>query len=224
MGRCYSVRDYGLSSFKAVSGVAFRVTYLPGCAVLSIDIVPESRSGYTPIAVTSTSSAALTLSYGAVDTVPYTLPAPTCIERIKSVAGGQPIRHVLDCITSEESAAVCFSAIARTGGRYACLEGLPAAWRTRRAIQVKEVMGFEGLGARIDLGDTPYSRDANPRLAAICAAWTEEMQWALDAGQIRCHPIREVAGRWEGILEGLELLQKGEVRGQKLVVRITTVQ
>jgi len=95
-------------------------------------------------------------------------------------------------------------------------------WRTRRAIKVKEVMGFEGLGFRIDLGDNSYSRDANPELAAICAAWTEEMQWALDAGKIRCHPIREMPGQWEGILDGLHLLQKGDIRGQKLVVRIAT--
>lgn len=81
-------------------------------------------------------------------------------------------------------------------------------------------MGFEGLGARIDLGDTPYSREANPELAAVCASWTAEMQWALDAAKIRCHPIREVPGQWEGILEGLELLQRGDIRGQKLVVRI----
>lgn len=161
------------------------------------------------------------MEYGAVRTAAYT--SPTCAETIRSLAGGAPIRHVLDCITNAESVAICFAAMARTGGRYACLEGLDESWRTRRAIHTKEVMGFEGLGIRIDLGPTSYSREANQELFEICARWTTEMQSILDAGLIRTHPIREVSGQWEGIIDGLAMLQRGEVRGQKLVVRVATL-
>ena len=111
--------------------------------------------------------------------------------------------------------------MARTGGRYACLEEVDDSFRTRRAIRIKEVMGYEGLGVRIDLGATSYSREANQELFDVTVQVTGEMQALLDANMVKPHPVREVTGQqWEGIADGLGMLQRGEVRGQKLVVRI----
>ncbi|KAH8820159.1 hypothetical protein F5884DRAFT_763061 [Xylogone sp. PMI_703] len=203
-------------------------------------------SGYIPIAVTShlPASSSLAMKYGAVDTAAYT--SPTCNQTIRTLAAGAPIRYALDCITSAESVSICFASIARTGGRYACLENLNDAWRTRsrQIVNTKEVMGYEGLGIRVDLdhygmeneqgtsrGDTgsngnngstsTYSREANHALFTMVANWAAEMQSALDRGLIRAHPVREVPGGWEGIITGLNELRRGEVRGQKLVVRIS---
>lgn len=172
--------------------------------------------------MTSTTSAALAIDYGAVGAAAYT--SLKCSEEIKDLAKGIPIRHALDCITNAESSGTCFAAIARTGGRYACLEGLPEELRTRRAVRVREVMGFEGLGATVDLGPSgsTYSRQANPELFEICARWRGEVQSLMDADLIKSHPVREVPGGWQGIIDGLEMLRRGEVRGQKLVVRIAT--
>jgi hypothetical protein len=36
--------------------------------------------------------------------------------------------------------------------------------------------------------------------------------------------LRELEGGWEAIIEGLEMLRKGEVRGQKLVVSLSNIQ
>jgi NADPH:quinone reductase-like Zn-dependent oxidoreductase len=167
------------------------------------------RSGYCPIAVTSPRSSALAIKYGAAHTAAYT--STTCVATIKSLAHGRPIRQVLDCITDIESVSICFAAMPRTGGRYASLEGLPEAWRTRRAIKTKEVMAYEGLGVRVDLGDSVYTREANQSLFEITVRWAEEVQSLLDAGLLETHPIREVPGEWEGI------------RGEKLVVRIAAL-
>lgn len=179
----------------------------------------HTRSGYLPIAVTSTKSEPLAMSFGAIGTAAYT--SPTCVETIKSLAGG-PIRLALDCITNPESVATCFAAMARTGGRYACLEGLEESWRTRRTIRTKVVMGFEGLGIPIDLGPTEYSREANQELFDVTVQWTKEVQSVFDAGKLKPHPIREVPGQWQGIIDGLGMIQRGEVRGEKLVVRVAT--
>ncbi|KAI5865335.1 putative alcohol dehydrogenase [Durotheca rogersii] len=176
--------------------------------------------GYRPIAVTSTKSAPMAIEYGAIGTAAYT--SAKCAEEIKALAGGKPIRYAMDCITTAESAATCFAAMARTGGRYACLEGLPQAARTRPSIRIKEVMGFEGLGFDVNLGDSSYSRVANPELFKVTAQWTAEMQKLVDAAKLKTHPIREVPGRWDGIIQGLALLESGDVRGKKLVVRIVT--
>ncbi|KAK7739674.1 putative secondary metabolism biosynthetic enzyme [Cytospora paraplurivora] len=195
------------------------LVYGGGTASGTMAIQMLKISGYSPIAVNSAKSEKLAMAYGAASTVDYSL--PSCADKVKDLAGRMPIRHALDCITSAESAATCFSVIARTGGRYACLEALPAAWRTRRAVKVKEVMGFEGLGLDIDLGSTVHSRKANPHLFEVTVKWTKEMQWSLDRGLVKSHPVREVFGGWEGIIDGMSALQRGEVKGEKLVVRLS---
>ena len=48
------------------------------------------------------------------------------------------------------------------------------------------------------------------------------MQSLLDKGLITTAPIQEVEGQFEGIVKALEMLQSGEVKGKKLVVRISS--
>ena len=184
-------------------------------------VTDHNRSGYSPIAVTSPASAKLAKDYGAVATAPYT--SPSCAETIKSAAADMgPIHHIIDCITSEESVAICYAAMARAGGRYACLEKLEDAWRTRRAITTKEVMGFEGFGHSVILGDNTYTREVNRDLYSRGNQFAIEMQGMLDKGLVKPHPVQEVEGRWDGILKGLGMLQRGEARGKKLVVSIAS--
>lgn len=178
-----------------------------------------NRSGYVPIAVCSSKSAPQVMAYGAIGTASYT--SATCLETIKSLAGGTPIKHALDCITDPESVTVCFNTLARVGGRYASLEDFPESWRTRRSVKVKVVMGFESRGVDVDLGHPVYTRKANLGLHALACGWTTEMQSLLDKGLITTQAIREVDGQFEAIVKALELLQSGEVKGEKLVVRIS---
>ncbi|KAI1392111.1 putative alcohol dehydrogenase [Hypoxylon trugodes] len=181
-------------------------------------------SGYRPIAVTHSSmSAELALRYGAASLLPYT-PTPTNSgDTILKVGDGKLIRHALDCITDAESAAFCLGTIARTGGRYACLEQFRNTWPRRRVVKVKEVMGYEVLGYDVDLGgaESVYTRESSPDAFAIGTRWAGEMQRLLDRGLVETHPIQEIPGRWDGVVEGLSMLQAGKVRGYKLVVRLS---
>jgi len=161
------------------------------------------------------------MRYGAASTVPYT--SPTCIDTIKAVS--TPIgslRHALDCITDADSATVCFGALGRAGGRYVCLEAFDESWRTRRAVRVEVVLGYEMWGKRVLLGkdEMIYSRPANEQKLQAIIQWTEEMQRLLEKGLIKPHPQKELGHCWEGIIQGLNMLNNGEVRGCKLVVRI----
>lgn len=173
--------------------------------------------GYTPIAIASNKSAELAVKYGAIGTASYA--SKDCAETAKSLAG-QPIRRILDCITDAESTAICYSAMARTGGIYACLEECPDAWRTRRAVKVKEVMGFQVLGVDISLGDSTYTRPGDEKLMKIGMQWAGEIQSLMESNSIKPHPLRELQNGWESIIEGLEMLRKGEIQGQKLVIKI----
>ena len=89
-------------------------------------------------------------------------------------------------------------------------------------MKVKIVMGFESKGSDVDLGHPVYTRKANPELFAIGNEWTEDMQALLDQGLIKTLAIRELDGRLEGVVRGLEQLHSGQVKGQKLAVRISS--
>ena len=56
------------------------------------------------------------------------------------------IKYVLDCISDPESTAICFGAVYRDGGRYACLEAFDPVWSTRRRVVIENVLGYEMLG------------------------------------------------------------------------------
>lgn len=200
------------------------------------------RSGYRTIAVTqSAKSAALVEQYGAASTVLYDgTNLEDCIAKIHSLtADGPPLRHALDCITDGDSASLCFKALARTGGRYACLEEFQDAWRTRRVVKVKEVMGYEVLGRAIDLGgpESTYTRPRNEPATEVGRRWRGELQDLLDRGMVRSHPAHEMLVKdheydgprdaiptdWKRtVTSGLEKLRTGGVRGRKLVVRISS--
>ena len=47
------------------------------------------------------------------------------------------------------------------------------------------------------------------------------MSRLLAEDKIKSHPIKVLEGGWQSIIDGLELLRKGEVSGAKLVVRMT---
>jgi hypothetical protein len=83
-------------------------------------------------------------------------------------------------------------------------------------------MGFEGFGHDVILGANTYTRPANMTLYNQGQAWATEMQTILDNGNIKPHPVQEISGGWAGILEGLKMLQNGEVRGKKLVVVVAS--
>ena len=172
---------------------------------------------YTPIVIVFNRSAELAVKYEAVGTAPYA--SKDCVETIRSLAG-KPIRRILDCITDAESAAIFNSAMARTGGTYACLEECPDAWRTPCAVKAKEVMGFQILSVDLSLRASTYTTPGDKKLIEIGMQWADEMQSLMKSGRIKPHPLHELQNGLEAIIEGLEMLRKGEVRGQKLVVRI----
>jgi hypothetical protein len=95
--------------------------------------------------------------------------SPSAATDAQMAAGGaHKIRAALDSITSAESAALCSAAIARRGGRYACLEAPQDGWVTRKAVRTAVVMGYETTGTDHDFGAaSPYTRLADPERLAL---------------------------------------------------------
>ncbi|KAF2182986.1 GroES-like protein [Zopfia rhizophila CBS 207.26] len=177
-------------------------------------------SGYTPLTTASARSAPLALSYGASHSISYT--SPSCGSTLRALTNTptcQPLKHALDCITSPESAAICFEALGRTGGHYACLEAFDPAWQTRKAAKVNFVMGYEIFGKGVAL-EGVYGREPDERKFERYSTFALEMQDLLHRGLVRSHPLRSVDGGWNAIAKGLDILKRGDVRGGKLVVKV----
>lgn len=131
-----------------------------------------------------------------------------------------PIKYALDCITDQESVATCLAVLSRLGARYAGLEAIPDAWITRKGVKVKIVMGFEGQNYDVDLGHPVYSRKANPELHALVAKWAIELQPLVHNEDLRPQGIREIEGGFLGMIKALNMLHNGDVKGEKLVIRV----
>lgn len=80
-------------------------------------------------------------------------------------------------------------------------------------------MGYEIFGKVVAL-EGEYGRRADEAKKERAVQWCGEMQGLVESGEVRSHPVRVLEGGWKGVLEGLGRLRKGEVRGEKLVVRV----
>jgi len=66
----------------------------------------------------------------------------------------------------------------------------------------------------------PFKRDAKPRDREFAEGWFKITQKLLDDNEIQPFPHQEMAGGLEGIIRGMDSVQKGEVSGVKLVYQI----
>lgn len=162
---------------------------------------------------------ALARSFGAEAVFDYT--SPTCGDDIRAYTNST-LWYALDCISDDQSAAICYAALGRAGGRYVCLELLADETLARRkAVQAEFLMGYDMMGQPIALS-RGYEREANPERHELGRRWCRTMERLLAEDKIKFHPIRELEGKWEGILAGLDDLRKGRVSAMKLVVPLDT--
>ncbi|KAI1505448.1 GroES-like protein [Biscogniauxia marginata] len=174
--------------------------------------------GHKPITTCSPRNFALAKSYGAEEVFDYN--NPDCVKEIKTYTGNR-LRYILDPFTDTKSIALCYGAMGRVGGRYACLEMYPDYLLERKTIKVGFVMGPALLGHRLGL-DYGYEKEADPEMRAFGVQWYKSVQGLLDRGALKPHPLKVMDGRFESILEGIEKLKSKKVSGEKLIVVINS--
>ncbi|KAM7200667.1 GroES (chaperonin 10)-like protein [Naviculisporaceae sp. PSN 640] len=178
------------------------------------------RSGCIPIAACSPHNFDLVKSYGAAEVWDYN--DPSTPDKIKSYTRNA-LCFALDCACDPSSSMnFCYSVIGRAGGRYTTLEPYPEEQASTRSRRVKPdwVIGASLLGREIGWKE-PYHVKADPGLRQFGREWMEYAQGMLDRGEIRPHPVR--VGKEEGlehVLEGIDMLRKKKVSGEKLVYKI----
>lgn len=152
---------------------------------------------------------------GAIDYV-----RPDVVDAIKRRTHGGKLKYAYDCIADPMSVAHCYAALGRTGGRYVSLEIVPEELHTRRAVQHRVVLCYEGLGEDVQL-PSGYGCTADAGRLALGVKYFGIFQNLLDQGKLLTHPIQKLEG-FRGIQQGLMALKSGSVSGKKLVATLTT--
>ncbi|KAK3903164.1 alcohol dehydrogenase [Staphylotrichum tortipilum] len=194
------------------------------CGTMALQIL--RLAGYIPITTCSPHNASLATSYGASATFDYRL--PTCADAIKRHTLSA-LPFALDCIGTAQSAALCYAALGRAGGRYVALEKYPdSVAALRKVVRPSWVMGPVMFGRELQLGEG-YSQPADPAAREFARAWYPLAEALLGLGNLRSHPVRVARpeGRGEGwpeaVVGGLAELREGKVSAQKLVVKMSDV-
>ncbi|KAK6065743.1 hypothetical protein SCUP234_12418 [Seiridium cupressi] len=142
-----------------------------------------------------------------------------CAAQIKAFTHNA-LDYALDCVCDATSMAACYQAIGRAGGAYTTLEPYQQQSHVRKRVRPSWLLGTALLGREIGW-KPPYHVHADPMLRRFGSDWFQCAQRLLSCGEIRAHPVRigENAG-FQHILEGVELLRRKAVSGEKLVYRI----
>lgn len=78
------------------------------------------------------------------------------------------------------------------------------------------ILSYEQLGYDVDLGENVYSRKFDPEQAQRAREWGDEVLVMMREGRIEPLPVKRLEG-FEGVIEGMEEVGAGRVRGNKLV-------
>ncbi|KNG79919.1 putative alcohol dehydrogenase, partial [Aspergillus nomiae NRRL 13137] len=120
-----------------------------------------------------------------------------------------------DTVSVESSATFCDHALSTKGGEYSSLLPIKTA---RDNIRDRSTMAYTAFGRSFKFG--PREVPAQPGDRAFMEQFSGIFQDLLTSGKIKTHPPRIGNAGLNGILDGLQLLRDGKVRGEKLVYNI----
>ncbi|KAI1376085.1 putative zinc-binding dehydrogenase family oxidoreductase [Hypoxylon crocopeplum] len=174
-------------------------------------------SGFRVVTTCSPRNFDLVESYGAEKAFDYN--SATCVEDIRAYTGGN-LKYAMDIIAEAKSLKLCYAALGRAGGRYVGFELIPDELKTlRRTVKAGWVLGIRMSGEEIAL-DKGYGSPANPELANWGGELCKRIEKLVQQNKLRAHPAVVHENGLDGIIEGVEKLQRREVSGCKLVYMI----
>ena len=175
------------------------------------------RCGARTIATCSPKNFELVKSYGADEVFDYK--SPTCAEDIRSTTKNT-MKFAFDCITTEATTRVCYSAIGRAGGKYVALNPYSDVATSRKVITPDWILATIIVGEG-SAWPEPYRREPDPEIRKAATAMYGSVQRLLDNKILKSHPIEVSDGGLHAIPEGVERLRRGEISGTKLVYKLS---
>ena len=175
-------------------------------------------AGLRPITTASPSNFDLARRFGAEKVFDYR--SDTCAADIRAYTKNQ-LAYALDCVTQADTTQLCYESMGRAGGRYVALEPFRDTIAQTRPLTVEPswLMVLTIFGGKVALaGD--YYREANPEDREVGARLFSASQTLLDRGLIDTHPVKLMPGRWQGVLQGVDMIRNQPLSGQKLVYSV----
>ena len=201
--REYGHRHYCYSARQSVGN-----TTIQGSNVLGL---PLCSANIDVVATSSPSSFESLRSLGAACVFDYN--KPSCGADIRAAVPG--LKYALDCASKGDSAAICAAALADGPGIYRSL--LPIENFPRTEVDSKLVTSFEIFGKRFFFGPQEYQvREGAFEFAKELIAIATKL--AVE-GKLRPHKQVVREGGLPTVLEGLDDLRSGKIRGAKIVVK-----
>lgn len=96
------------------------------------------------------------------------------------------------------------------------LEPLPEATKARKAVHPDWILVSWLNGQRISWPE-PFGTEGKPEAQAFAERFFPLIHKLFAENWFKLHPIREETGGFEGLLDGVNLIRNGKVRGTKLV-------
>jgi len=182
----------------------------------SLAVQYAKQSGMLVIATASAHNFDYVKSLGADEVFDYT--SLTCAEDIKKSTEGE-LTLALDCISKGSSTQICVEAISDKGGVYTTLLPVPSEKVTsiNEKIENKSTLAYTAIGEAFQFG--PQSFPAIPGHFEFAKKFWSISEKLLAEGKIKVHQIavNEGGSGLEGVLQGLQQVRAGDVRGRKLV-------
>ncbi|KAK6854206.1 hypothetical protein PG995_009299 [Apiospora arundinis] len=144
--------------------------------------------------------------------------SPTCGADIRAFCGNA-LDYALDCITEESTMKICYQAIGRLGGKYCGLEPYPVDYASnRRAVEPDWILATWMRGLPISWPE-PFGNAGKPECREFAANFFPLIHPLFTSGQIKPHPTRTEPHGFEGLIDGVGMVRRGLIKGQKLVYR-----
>ncbi|KAF7186583.1 Trans-enoyl reductase ACTTS2 [Pseudocercospora fuligena] len=168
-------------------------------------------SNFEVVTTASPSNFEMCRSFGADHIFDYR--DPKAPEQIKELTKGA-LKIVVDCISTEETAAFCAKVIA-AGGKYSAI--LPTAC-PRDDVESVTTLGYSFTGEEWEqLGVTHPPSQEDFEYSKGFAELSEKL---LAEGKVRAHPVDLREGGLEGIPAALDDLRAKRVSGKKIVFKV----
>ncbi|KAK2603639.1 hypothetical protein QQS21_004220 [Conoideocrella luteorostrata] len=176
-----------------------------------------AHAGYIPLATCSPSNFDLVKSFGAEKAFDYH--SPSCGVSIRAFTKGK-LQKALDCITDSGSMRICYTAMGPRGDQWPALEPPSEKIKqSRKDIEADWVMALTIFGKDVDLKG-PSGCAATPGDKDWARSWYTQAEGLVADGFLRPHPAKLANGNWTDVLQGIDELRSGKVRGVKFVYEI----
>ena len=181
-------------------------------------IISCFSAGLRPIATCSRSNFELCRRFGAEEVFDYS--DPDCSANIRAYTRNT-LAYALDCVAAADTTQLCYAAIGRAGGRYVTVEPFREAIASARPLTIEPswLLALTIFGRQVKL-DGEYGREANPEDRKFGAKLTADVQALLNQGKIDTHPVKVMTGGWDAVLDGVNVVRKQALSGQKLVYSV----